>query len=84
MEIFKEESWHGQAQNFKRNISRDFGQSFDLEEDTQIFGTYFFLSANMVHHTRVSFNIVQFMASFGGFYQLTYTTMNLIGRHFNH
>ena len=58
--------WVGKPKPMKRKVSYDNGKTEQLDEDELIFGTYFFLSDDLVVHYRVVYNIINLLAEFGG------------------
>ena len=60
-------------------ISYDNGKTFVKEIDELIFGTYFFLSDDMVHHYRFVYNIISLLAEFGGLNSVMLAVYKVLG-----
>lgn len=62
--------WIGPKAVRNINTTRDDGMSFRLETITKIFGTYFFVSEEVVEHSRKVQDILSILAEFGGFREI--------------
>ena len=60
-------------------ISHDNGKTFVEERDELIFGTYFFLSDDVVHHYRFVYNIINLLAEFGGLNSVMLAVYKVLG-----
>ena len=53
-----------------------------MEEEELIFGTYFFLSDDLVEMSRTVYNIIDLLAEFGGFNGVIFTLYKILGEAF--
>lgn len=58
-------AWIGPSVNWTKEITFD-GVSYKNETNLVIFGTYFFLSDDMLEHSRQVYTIIQVISDFGG------------------
>lgn len=58
--------WNGLQAMVDYNISRDNGKTFQLETNQILFGSYFFLSEEIIQYNRKLFNFVDLLSDIGG------------------
>ena len=64
-------------------MTTDGGKTWEMKTDKIIFGTYFFLSNDYVHHHRNVYNIINLLAEFGGVWGLVFGIYSVIGKTIN-
>ena len=64
-------------------MTSDGGKTWFIDNESKIFGTYFFLSNDLVEHHRNVYNIINLLAEFGGVWGLVFALYKLIGSTIN-
>ena len=76
-------SWVGIPLHREMLISRDNGETWATENNIVLFGSYFFLSTEIVNHQRNVYNIVNLLASIGGLISGVFVTFRLLVQYIN-
>ena len=63
---------------FNLNYSRDFGNTFAMESNQILYGTYFFLGQNLDEYSYEAVNFISLVSELGGFIEFMYITLSLI------
>ena len=70
--------WVANVIERKQNVSTD-GYNYDYETDFLYFGSYYFVSGQMVEHSRQLYNLLDLLADFGGFFTLVTKMFMFLG-----
>ena len=63
---------------FNLNYSRDGGNTFAMESNQILYGTYFFLGQNLDKYSYEVVNFISLVSELGGFIEFMYITLSLI------
>ena len=63
---------------FNLNYSRDGGNTFAMESNQILYGTYFFLGQNLDEYSYEAVNFISLVSELGGFIEFMYITLSLI------
>ena len=64
-------------------MSLDGGKTFNNQKSLVLYGTYFFLSNELVNHTRKAENILEIISNLGGMFEILWVLFMYIGNSVN-
>ena len=77
------DQWTGPIGEWAVNVSRDDGKSFNIENMWILSGDYFFISDQVVRHSRSVYGIIEVLSDFGGINEIFTLAFVLICTAFN-
>lgn len=75
--------WIGQSIKTDLLVSRDEGKNFEIETVQMLFGSYYFLSENMIVLNYTSFTTIDLLSDIGGLFEIFYMTLWIFLAPFN-
>lgn len=76
-------TWIGASSAWEINVSRDYGKTFNTETQLQLWGSYFFLSEEIVSHTRSVQSVIQILSDLGGIIEIFFLGFAVLNIWFN-